>query len=100
MQFLRENMGFTHYRWENEESGVIPVFSGEPSRRVFDPYNGHQVLFLINSYITEAGDLTVVEARSVESRIAHKLPLGLKSERSVLNWLLEASPDEAANAGR
>jgi len=92
-------MGFTHYRWESEESGAIPVFTGEPSRRTFDPYNGHQVLFMINSYIAEAGEMSVGEARSVESRIAHKLPFGLKSERSVLNWLLQPNPDESAKAG-
>lgn len=93
MQFLREDMGFTHYRWENNGSGGLPEFSGEPSRRAFDPYNGHQVLFMINSYIAETGEMTMPEARALESRIAYKLPLGLKSERSVLSWLLETSQE-------
>lgn len=83
-------MLFAHYRWPSNDS-ELSLFTGEPSRRIFDPYNGNQVLFVINYYISLLGKSSKTEARAVESNIAHKLPLNTKSERSVLKWLEEIS---------
>lgn len=86
MQYLKRDMEFTHYRWiEGDESASI--FTGEPSRRIFDPFNGRQVLFLINYFQSVTGKYSVEAARLLECRIAYKLPLDQQSERSVFNWL-------------
>lgn len=86
MRYLKKDMQFVHYRWLDEET-ADSLFAGEPSRRIFDPYNGNQVLFLINYFMAITGDSTLGEAREIENKIAYKLPLDSKSERSVLNWL-------------
>lgn len=87
MYYLRKDMQFQHYRWTDIERADT-LFTGEPSRRVFDRWDGEQVLFVINYYLSFLGKATIVEARGVENKIAHFLPLGSKSERSVLNWLI------------
>lgn len=84
-------MQFEHYRWTDADNAGS-IFIGEPSRRIFDPYNGNQVLFLINYYISVTERYSISEARVIESRIAYKLPLSTKSERSVLNWLIAEIP--------
>jgi len=71
-----------HYRWQGNNP-----FSGEPSRRSFDPLNGDQVLFMINYYGSLFEDFNLQEARALEKQIAYSLPLELKSEISVMNWL-------------
>lgn len=88
MNYLKKDMEFTHYRWtDGIDNGSM--YAGEPSRRVFDPYNGDQVLFLINYYLANKGNFSISEARAIESKLAHKLPLSSQSERSVFNWLKE-----------
>lgn len=86
MNYLKQDMEFTHYRWTDGKD-TDSMYAGEPSRRVFDPYNGDQVLFLINYYLTTKGNYSIGEARAIESKLAHKLPLSSQSERSVFNWL-------------
>jgi hypothetical protein len=93
MQYLKHDMEFTHYRWiEGDESASL--FTGEPSRRTFDPFNGKQVLFLINYCMSLIGKYSVETARILECRIAYKLPFEQKSERTVFNWLTQ---DEAVS---
>lgn len=86
-------MEFTHYRWI-EGDDEISIFTGEPSRRIFDPYNGNQVLFLINYCLSIVGRYSVGEGKAMENRIAYKLPLNSKSERSVFNWLTGEAEDD------
>lgn len=91
MQFLKEDMSFTHYRWGTDGSAFATVYSGEPSRRPFDPFNGNQVLYLINYFATIVGEFSHKEGKLIENQIAHHLPAELKSERSVFNWLLQTT---------
>lgn len=82
MPFQKEDLQGQHYTWniENKET----FFTGVPSRRMFDRYNGDQVLFLINS-LTEV--FSIKEGTEIEELILNKLPLEAKSEISVFNWL-------------
>ncbi len=89
MQYLKQDMNFVHYHWEPEDTPTNTVFAGEPSRRQFDPFNGEQVLFLINSYFESIGRFSVKEARLIENKIVHNAPQDLKSERSIFNWLIQ-----------
>lgn len=88
MAFVKQDMDFVRYSWEMEESDASVIFSGEPSRRVFDPGNGHQVLFLINYYASVTGQLSVADAQQLENKLARQLPLGKMSELSVLKWMI------------
>jgi hypothetical protein len=63
------------------------MYTGQPSRRVFNKYNGHQVLFLINFYGSLANRFTLAEGQQIEHRILTDLPSEIKSELSVYNWL-------------
>lgn len=90
MPFVKQDMSCVHYSWETEDKPGNVVFSGEPSRRIFDPSNGHQVLFMINCYASVNGQLSLDDAHLLENKIAQKLPLGLMSERSVFKWIMES----------
>lgn len=88
-------MEFIHYRWQQAEQKNGTVFSGEPSRRLFDPLNGDQVLFLINYCGSLIEDFNIKHARGLERKIAYSLPSDLKSEISVLKWLQEVTSPAA-----
>jgi hypothetical protein len=90
MTFSKDDMCFIHYRWEKDERPAGEVFCGEPSRRIFDPFNGDQVLFLINFYGSVVKSFGLKDAHALERKIAHQLPLERKSERSVYNWIVES----------
>lgn len=89
MTFSRSDMHFVHYRWEGDEMHDEARFKGSPSRRSFDPYNGNQVLYLINCCASAVEKFGIKEARNMEKSIAYHLPERLKSERSVYDWLME-----------
>ncbi|MBO9659124.1 MAG: hypothetical protein J7527_09905 [Chitinophagaceae bacterium] len=97
MIFNRTDLEFIHYHWANDTTPVNEIYSGDPARRSFDPFNGDQVLFLINYYAATVGGMTVQQAHIIEHSIAHKLPLDLKSERSVYAWLKENSTTSPQN---
>lgn len=85
MTFSKEDLASEHYTWSNNSDSVL--FTGQPSRRVFDRFNGDQVLFLINFYGSMAEKFTVQEGRRIEDLIFNQLPSDAKSEMAVFNWL-------------
>ena len=85
MTFSKEDLASEHYTWSNNPDSVL--FTGQPSRRVFDRFNGDQVLFLINFYGSMAEKFTVQEGRRIEDLIFNQLPSDAKSEMAVFNWL-------------
>ncbi|MET0466385.1 MAG: hypothetical protein ABW007_24725 [Chitinophagaceae bacterium] len=98
MIFYKNDLNFLHYRWVPEVDEEGTIYSGGPTRRTFDPFNGNQVLFLINCYGYESGNLTLKQVHEIENKIAYNLPTGLKSERSVFNWIVEQVLDKADRA--
>ncbi len=44
MFFNRQDMRGRHYKWDTAIPAKKPLFSGEPSRRFFDRFNGEQVI--------------------------------------------------------
>jgi hypothetical protein len=77
------------YQWGANPSTL--TFNGEPSRRLFNRFNGEQVLFLINYFATQDDKFTLEDAHNMESLI-NNLPLEAKSEISVLNNLKGLKP--------
>lgn len=75
----------SHYNWDSKK--VIAMFTGQPSRRQFDRFNGDQVLFIINFYGSVSDKTSLKEGREMEEMIFSKLPLDARSEISVFNWL-------------
>lgn len=84
MPIQKEDLSCNHYSWT--EKSEHP-FSGHPSRRSFDRFNGDQVLFIINFYGTLSEKFTVEEGREIENLINNHLPLDARSEMAVFNWL-------------
>lgn len=84
MIFLREHLsGFYEWSPGSEE----PIFDGTASRRLFNRWNGNQVLFLINLLLSSSGNSSIEAGRDFERLIINELPLTAKSELTVFNWL-------------
>ena len=89
MFFQKQDLEGTNYIWLEE--GSKNVFTGQPSRRSFDPFNGDQVLFLINFYGSLYGQETLRDGKAIEHDLRHHLPSKAHSEISVFNWLRSVS---------
>lgn len=85
MLFLKEHLQSDHYSWEIKTGHSC--FAIGPDRRLFDRYNGNQVLFIINSFGKSVGRLTLSDGHKIEELISTQLPESTKSELSVFNWL-------------
>lgn len=84
MHFQKKEMEGSHYTWDSTGKHA---FMGQPTRRVFNRFNGDQVLFLINFYGSLSDRFTIQEGRKIEYEISNHLPLEAKSEISVFNWI-------------
>lgn len=83
MYFQKQDLAGTHYNPQDEHT----QFTGQPTRRMFDRFNGNQVVFIINSFGSLLEKFTLEEAREIELQIATRLPIDIKSEISVFNWI-------------
>ncbi|NII26240.1 hypothetical protein HB364_14205 [Pseudoflavitalea sp. X16] len=83
MQYLKEHMAY-QYDWLPHTASL---YTGSPSRRVFDPRNGIQVLFIINCFCQSIGLTSLTDSRRMEELIYTQLPVEMKSELTVFNWL-------------
>ena len=89
MVFSKEHL-VGNYNWITEPGDSL--LTGSPSRRLFDRWNGVQVLFIINSIAALSENFSLEEARKVENLIHEHLPLDTRSELSVFNWLRLEAP--------
>lgn len=94
MGFTKEDMNYAHYKWSSYKKPVMAACSNEPSRRYFDPFDGEQVLYMINYCASIIGNLSLKGAREIENKIAHTLPNEVISERFMFNWLMEQITEE------
>lgn len=86
MLFLKEHLAGNYY-WASETSESD--YKGNPTRRLFDRFNGNQMLYLINLYGSLAERNSIKEGRRMEALLINHLPLEKKSEISAFNWLRE-----------
>lgn len=95
MIFLKEHL-LGDYNWADTNGAAL--YTGTPSRRAFDRYNGDQVLFVINLCATK--DMSINEGRKMEALLLNHLPMENKSELSVVSWLrnmITTMPEEQIN---
>ena len=98
MLFLKEHL-VGDYTWSNDDSSTL--YSGGASRRKFDRFNGHQVLFMINLYGSQSDQFTLSQGRLLEELVMNQLPLEATSEITVLHWLhktFNALPEEKTSS--
>lgn len=84
MHFQKQDLKGTHYHWPE---GNNEMFNGQPSRRIFDPFNGEQMLFMINFYGSLSDRFSLQEGKIIEYELSYNLPSTMKSEVSVFNWM-------------
>jgi hypothetical protein len=84
MAFSKEHLEGL-YNWSSE-NGTI-TFDGQPSRRLFNRWNGEQVLFIINLILDSSESSSIEQGRKIERLIINKLPFESSSELTVFNWL-------------
>jgi hypothetical protein len=87
MQFLKEHL-IGDYQWTDEPQNAL--FTGLPTRRIFDMSNGNQVLFIINAVGSSSRSFSIEDGREIENLIQNHLPLATQSEISVYNSLRSA----------
>ncbi len=84
MVFSKEHLTGV-YTWA--PSGDVAAFEGQPSRRLFDRWNGDQVFYIIDLVLQSNGDLSIEQGKKLERMIINKLPFDQCSEVTVFNWL-------------
>ncbi|HXL58600.1 MAG TPA: hypothetical protein VN958_20200 [Chitinophagaceae bacterium] len=87
MLFLKEHLKGNHYDWSSKIKHKELI--NAPDRRNFDRLNGNQILYLINSFGLSIGSLTIDDGQRIENFIMNEIPVELKSEIAVFNWLKE-----------
>ncbi|MET0462491.1 MAG: hypothetical protein ABW007_05040 [Chitinophagaceae bacterium] len=85
MQYQKEDMIGEFYQWEGEK--MPDTVDRTPSRRAFDRFNGHHVLYIINYYVTLNNKFSKEYCQVLEKKISQDLPIDLRSELSVFNWI-------------
>lgn len=83
MKYLKEDL-IGQYDWSAENTSM---YTGLPSRRIFDRGNGNQMLFIINCFYESIGLLSVTAGKKLEELIRTQLPPDVRSELAVFNWL-------------
>ena len=83
MKYLKEYLAY-EYNWQ---APIASQYAGTPSRRLFDPSNGAQVLFIINCFYDSIGLNSIHVGKRLEELINSQLPPEMKSELAVFNWL-------------
>lgn len=83
VNFSRADMNFVHYKWPLRSSIVQSSDLREPGRGYFDPFNGEQVLYMINLCLTCMQSLPLKDARDIKNKIAFRFPDEIVSEKFV-----------------
>jgi hypothetical protein len=81
------------YKWTVDKKNES--FEGEPTRRLFDRYNGQQVLFIINLVMQSISNFSMEQGKNLERLIINKLSFDPCSELTVFNWLQKEIKVEA-----
>jgi len=90
MTIAKEHLLISDYEWHDDNKSTS--LSEGATRKRFDRFDGDCVLHIINLFDCSIDNLTIVQAQRIESLIQNELPLEIKSEISVLQWLKEKRP--------
>lgn len=90
------NDGSNKYEQKLHNKPLAPLFFGEPSRRLFNPLNHNQVLFIISCYASVQQQFSQEDWSRLKN-ILTRVPKQLKSEKAVFNWVLTQAAVESEN---
>ena len=85
MIFTKESLRGSDYNWVPLSSSMLS--DRFPTRKSFDRLSGDSMLRMINLFNLLVSKLTIAEGHSMEQALAKELPLEMRSEMSVFNWL-------------
>jgi len=83
MFFYREHLTGELYELPEDKSVGR---DNTPGKQLFDRLNGNHLLNMINFFGTSIGSFNIGDGQKVE-RLLSKLPVEVKSEIAVFNWL-------------
>lgn len=87
MIFFTKSDLFYNYRWTTNEGD--PRLAGEPDDSYFNPEEGFEILYLINSFgIRNKAEVPVI-GNKAERMIKSGLPQTIRSQADVMKWLEE-----------
>ncbi|MEP6847074.1 MAG: hypothetical protein ABI861_13770 [Panacibacter sp.] len=83
--YKRSDLLFDDYEWTEPLTHV--KLQGAPDRNLFMRYEGNEILYMIN-YACEAMNYTSrADAERIEALLHDKLPIDIRSQSSVFQWL-------------
>jgi hypothetical protein len=83
--YQKTDLLYNDYEWNNTADDV--KFQGEPDRTTFTRHDGNDVLYIINFICQRMKYISKEHAGRIEMLIHDKLPLEVKSQKSVFNWI-------------
>lgn len=85
MPIIKEHLLIDDYVWSNDDKHAL--ISDQATRKRFDRFSGDCMLHIINLFDCCIDKLTIAQAQRIECLIQKELPLEVKSEITVLQWL-------------
>ena len=86
--FNKSDLQYTHYSW-TAYGKDDPKVTGVPDSTLFNRKEGYEVIYMINKVLDKKGLTSVSSGQKVETKIKDKLPGDVRSQKNVLNWLVE-----------
>ena len=93
LSFTKKDLAEVDYVWYDKQTAITLTAPIEPSRRLFDRYDGNQILHMINYFAQTIQQCSVQQANMLERLLRNELPFGIKSELSVFRWLVSKFND-------
>lgn len=83
--YQKHDLLFNDYDWTTLADHV--KFQGAPDRNMFVRHEGNDVLYMINYFCNVMDYKTKTHAGRIEMLIHDKMPIEIKSQKSVFQWL-------------
>lgn len=83
--YNRSDLLFDDYEWTEPLSHV--KLQGTPDRNLFMRYEGYEILYMINYACETMNAVSKADAGRIETLLHEKLPIDIRSQNSVFQWL-------------
>ena len=86
MKLFSKNELINRYEWKDYEESA-PEVSGQPDDTMFDPEDGHQILYIINKFAAQYDIRWVTSGLLLEQMLTDGLPDTVRSQVEVMAWI-------------
>ncbi|PRY63490.1 hypothetical protein B0H98_10885 [Vreelandella songnenensis] len=84
--FTRTNLSLDHYTWDGDSNSNADL-TGAPDSSTFNPQQGDEVLYILNSALSASAPITALHKG--EALIRDELPDDKRAQLDVKKWLDE-----------